>query len=71
MGRRWRKNKYLPLRECSTAVSMNSTIVWLLNLVQDPKLKFPDQIKAKIINYSKYESKIKQAKTEENHNTSC
>ena len=40
-GRRCKKNKYRPLRECSTAFSMKSTMVWLLNLVELPKLKLP------------------------------
>ena len=41
-GRRWRKNKYRPERECSTAFSIKSTIVLLLNLVRLPKLKLPE-----------------------------
>ena len=41
-GLRWRKNRYLPDRECWTAFSMNSTMVLLLNLVKVPKLKFPE-----------------------------
>ena len=36
-----KKNKYRPERECSTAFSMKSTIVLLLNFVRLPKLKFP------------------------------
>ena len=45
-GLRWRKNKYRPDLECSTAFSINSTTVGLLNRVKLPKLKFP----AKTIN---------------------
>ena len=40
-----RKNKYRPERECSTAFSMKSTIVLLLNFVRLPKLKFPENKK--------------------------
>ena len=40
-GLRWRKNKYRPDLECSTAFSINSTTVGLLNRVKLPKLKFP------------------------------
>ena len=42
-GRRWRKKRYLPDRECSTAFSIKSTIVVLLNRVKLPKLKFPER----------------------------
>lgn len=41
-GRRCKKNKYLPLRECSTAFSIKSTIVCDLNFAQLPKLKLPE-----------------------------
>ena len=40
-GLRCRKKRYLPDLECSTAFSMNSTIVLLLNFVKLPKLKLP------------------------------
>jgi hypothetical protein len=40
-GRLRRKNRNLPERECSTAFSIKSTMVVLLNLVKLPKLKLP------------------------------
>ena len=40
-GLRCKKNRYLPDLECSTAFSMKSTIVLLLNFVKLPKLKLP------------------------------
>ena len=42
-GLRCKKNRYLPDLECSTAFSMKSTIVLLLNFVKLPKLKLPER----------------------------
>lgn len=43
IGIRWRKNKNLPLRECSIAFSMKSTMVLDRNFCIVPKLKLPMQ----------------------------
>lgn len=47
-GLKFKKNRYRPLREVSTAFSMNSTIVCALNIVQPPKQKLPDEKKTHI-----------------------